>query len=86
MTPGFCSIAGGASHVPGVITWGKAALRARIVVIAVFGLVLMLIGMLASLGVSALITAIENLGSGVGSDFVSDAALGLLRGWFTMMP
>jgi ABC-2 type transport system permease protein len=63
-----------------------AFLAAKLVVILAFGMILMLIGLLASLGMSMLITAIENLESGVASGFMGEAVLSLLRGWFTMLP
>lgn len=61
-------------------------LAAKLVVILAFGILLMGVGLLASLGMSAIITAVEGLESGVGSGFVGEAILGLLRGWFTMLP
>lgn len=63
-----------------------AFLAAKLVVILAFGMILMLVGLIASLGMSAVITAIEDLDSGVASGFAREAVLSLLRGWFTMLP
>ncbi len=61
-------------------------LAAKLVVIAVFAMMLMLVGMVVAFGVSAVITSIEDLDRDVDAGFLGETLLSLLRGWFTMLP
>lgn len=63
-----------------------SVLAAKLVVIAVFAMILMLVGMVVAFGVSAVITSIEDLDRDVGAGFLGETLLSLLRGWFTMLP
>jgi ABC-2 type transport system permease protein len=61
-------------------------LAAKLVVLAVFALLVVIVSLVAALASSVVVTAIEDLDRSLGSGFAPDALLGIGRAWFVTLP
>lgn len=61
-------------------------LVAKLIVLAVFGLLVVIVTVAAGFIASAFVTVVEDLPRDMGDGFVVDLVLGIGRSWFTMMP
>lgn len=61
-------------------------LAAKLIVLAGFALLVVIVTLVAALASGAVVTIAEDLERGLGSGFAVDALIGIGRTWFTMLP
>lgn len=63
-----------------------AYLAAKLIVLAAFALIVVIVALAAGYAASAVVTAMENLDRDLGDRFVRELAFGIARSWVAMLP